>query len=136
MKTYFKIALIAVAVSMYSCGGGGHNTETNDQSRAHSDTSTIDHSDPNLNSRGLPEQSIPDNSTNNQDSLMVGAQGHENLPSSVRRTIESDQELRGKQILNSRTFDENGRTMYEITFEDGQNTKVTFDQDGRKTGGN
>ena len=136
MKTYFKIAILAVGVSMYGCGGGGHNTETNDQSRAHSDTSNVQHTDPNLNSRGLPEQSIPDNSTNNQDSLMVGAQGHENLPSSVRRTIDADENLKGKQILNSRTFEQEGRTMYELTFEDGQNTKATFDQSGRRISGN
>ncbi len=133
MKTYFKIALIAAAVSMYACGGGGHRTEMDDNSRAHSDTTSIDQ---NLNSRGLPEQTIPDPSDNNQDSLMVGAQGHENLPSAVRKTIESDENLRGKQILNSRTFEEEGRTMYELTFEDGHNTKVTYDQSGRRIGGN
>jgi hypothetical protein len=133
---YTKGLIAAVlAAGMIACGDRNTNEgEFGEEGRMAADTTMIQDG---MTPRGLPEETIPDNSTFSGDSLIVGEnQGTVSLPPQVRATIEGDRNLRNKPITDTRTYTENGKIHYELTFEDGQNTKAVFNEDGDRVDDN
>jgi hypothetical protein len=127
---YTKGLIAAVlAAGMMACGNRNTNEgEYGEDGRMAADTTMIQDG---LTPRGLPEETIPNNSTFSGDSLIVGEnQGNVSLPPQVRESIDKDRNLRNKPIMNTRTYTQNGKIYYELTFQDGQNTKAVFNEDG------
>lgn len=129
MRKILNIVGLAALVSFSACES--NNTATNEDAETlAADTTMIQDG---LSPRGLPEETIPNNSTFDGDSMIVSSpQGSVALPEAVRNSVDGDNELKNKNIIDTRTFTRDGKIMYELTFEDGRNTKVTFDEAGNK----
>ncbi len=128
------ICLMSLA-GVFALGSCETNTVKNTEDNAmmdRRDTSAINQE---FNQRGVPAEGIPDNNAVRGDSIEVGGDNSEvmsELPAAISGKIMEDESLRKKRLADSRTFSEGGTTYYELTFDNGERTTVTFDERGNR----
>ncbi len=129
MKNLINVLGLSAVICFSGCEGNRstNNADYDDTERLEADTNAIDG---NLNPRGLPEETIPDNSQYSGDTLI-----HDNplqkadLPEGIRNEIDKDPNIRNKTITQSRTYSLENQRMYELTFE-GEGEIIVFDEKG------
>ena len=123
---------------IFALGSCETNTVKNTEDNAmmdRRDTSAIREG---YNSRGVPAEGIPDNNAVRGDTVQVEGNNIDNsevmgnLPQAVADKIMNDESLRKKRLTDSREFSEAGTTYYELTFDNGERSTVTFDQKGNR----
>src|SRR5690606_9142874 len=131
-----KVVCVISLAGVFALGSCETNTVKNVDDNAmmdRRDTSAIKQE---YNSRGVPAEGIPDNNAVRADTVSVGDMDDSaimsGLPQGVADKIRSEESLKGKRLTNSREFTEAGTTYYELTFENGETSKVTFDQKGNR----
>ncbi len=132
------ICLISLAgvFALSSCDNANRGIEGNEAENNlmdQRDTSAISEE---FNTRGVPAEGIPDNNAVRGDSLNYGnidnSEVMKNLPQVVVDKIMQDESLRKKRLTDSREFSEGGTTYYELTFDNGAKSTVTFDRNGNR----
>lgn len=123
---------------IFALGSCDTNTVKNTEDNAmmdRRDTSAIREE---YNSRGVPAEGIPDNNAVRGDTVQTEGNNIDNsevmgkLPQAVADKIMNDESLRKKRLTDSREFSEAGTTYYELTFDNGERSTVTFDQKGNR----
>lgn len=138
MKKFICLTSLAAVVALSACDNANRGIENNEDADNNlmdqRDTSAINEE---FNSRGVPAEGIPDNNAVRGDSVEVlgnldNSEVMKDLPQAVADKIMNDEALRKKRLTDSREFSEGGTTYYELTFNNGETTKVTFDQQGNR----
>lgn len=134
MKKLICLMTLAGVFALSSCET---NTVKNTEDNAmmdRRDTSTINEE---FNPRGVPAEGIPDNNAVRGDSVQVlgnidNSEVMSKLPQAVVDKVMNDESLRKKRLTDSREYSEGGATYYELTFDNGETTTVTFDAKGNR----
>lgn len=137
MKKIICLFSLAGLFTLGSCNNsnrGVQNSGDADHVMEERDTSSI-HGQ--FNERGVPAEGIPDNNALRGDSINIdsdvdNSEVMRDLPSSVYDKVMEDESLRKKKLVNSRKYSEGGNTYYELTFENGDKSSVTFDEKGMR----
>ena len=122
MKKHLIFSLATLAVLSFSCGEKSDNTYE-ESIEAQNEMSGASHqSDTNMVKRDgtLLEGTLDQSSTIE-------------LPPAILEVIEMDDAISVDEITNTRMFDENGITYYEVTFMTAgeQSLTMVYDQDGK-----
>ena len=133
-----KVIYLMSLAGIFALGSCETNTVKNTEDNAmmdRRDTSAIREE---YNSRGVPAEGIPDNNAVRGDTVQTEGNNIDNsevmgkLPQAVADKIMNDESLRKKRLTDSREFSEAGTTYYELTFDNGERSTVTFDQKGNR----
>lgn len=137
MKKLICLFTIVGLITLGSCDNANRGIEGNEDAENdlmdQRDTSAILEE---FNSRGVPAEGINDHNAIREDSIEVDNGNSEimnGLPSEITEKIKANENLRNMKLTNSRKYSEGGITFYELTFENGESTKVTFDERGNKS---
>ncbi|HLW19474.1 MAG TPA: hypothetical protein VKX33_04090 [Cyclobacteriaceae bacterium] len=136
MKKIIRVFSLLGFIALISCETNTVKNIDDNAMMDRRDTSAIKEE---FNSRGVPAEGIPDNNAVRADTIGVGTGGNidnsqvmGSLPQGIADKIMNDETLRKKRLSGSREFSEGGTTYYELTFENGERTTVTFDQQGNR----
>ncbi len=114
-------------IILFACEGTSNRQDENTTLDA--DTTAIDG---NLTSRGLPIETIPDQSPLSGDTIINNSPvDKDHIPTVIQERIKADTHLRDKKITEINTYTLKEQTMYELTFE-GDETKIHFDENGNR----
>jgi len=139
MKKLVCLFSIAGLITLGSCGNPNRGIENDGDA----DNNLMDQRDTSaikdeFNTRGVPAEGIPDNNAIRDDTMEIGgnpdnSEVMDDLPSAISDKIMADETLRKKRLTDSRKFSEGGTTFYELTFDNGERTTVTFDEQGNQS---
>ncbi len=131
MKNFIFVVGIATCLLMGSCENvqrGIQDPEIADRIGNEHDSLGVQDGSTDNRSGGLADdQSSQDDyedAGGNHNALMSS------LPEEVAQKIRADQTLTERKLTNTRSFQRNGTTYYELTFDTGD--KMTYDQEGNK----
>ena len=137
MKKMIYLFSVAGLIALGSCDNANRGIEDNETvdnaMMDRRDTSAINQE---FNQRGVPTEGIPDNNAIREDTINIGGDNSEvmsELPAAISDKIMEDESLRKKRLANSRSYSEGGTTYYELTFDNGERTTVTFDEQGNRS---
>ena len=137
MKKLICLFSVAGLISLGSCDNSNRGIEDNEAAdnvmMDQRDTSAINQE---FNQRGVPTEGIPDNNAIREDTINIGSDNSKimsELPVAISDKIMEDESLRKKRLTDSRTYSEGGTTYYELTFDNGDRTTVTFDEQGNRS---
>src|SRR5690606_27830714 len=134
MKKAIYLMSLAGAFALGSCETRTVKNVEDNAMMDRRDTSAIREE---YNSRGVPTEGIPDNNAVRSDTVEVmgnldNSEIMGNLPQAVADKVMNDETLRKKRLTDSRQFSEGGTTYYELTFDNGEVSTVTFDERGNR----
>jgi len=139
MKKLIYLFSLAGLITLGSCDNANRGIENNEDAENdlmdQRDTSAIKQE---FNERGVPAEGLPDNNAIRDDTMEIGGnvdngEVMKDLPSAISEKIMADETLRKKRLTDSRKFSEGGTTFYELTFDNGERTTVTFDEQGNQS---
>lgn len=137
MKSIICLISLAGLITLGSCNNANRGTEEYDEEENEildqRDTTAIKDE---FNTRGVPAEGLPDNNAVRDDTMEIDEDSNEmmnQLPDEVADKIMEDESLRKKRLTNSRKYSEGGNTFYELTFDNGERTMVTFDERGNRS---
>ncbi|MEX2594621.1 MAG: hypothetical protein WD426_17755 [Anditalea sp.] len=137
MKKFICLISVAGLISLGSCDNSNRGIEGNEDAENdlmdQRDTSGIKEE---FNSRGVPAEGLNDHNAIRDDSIEVDSDNSEimaGLPTEITEKIMADENLGKKRVTNSRKYSEGGTTFYELTFDNDESTKITFDERGNKS---
>jgi hypothetical protein len=145
MKKLIGIISIIGLIYLGSCDNANRGIEDNEEA----DNNLIDQRDTSeikgaFNPRGVPAEGLNDHNAIRDGSIEVesdtngimDAESNEimaDLPAEITKKIMEDENLRKKRLTNSRQYSEGGTNFYELSFDNGERTTITFDERGNES---